>query len=229
MNAAPLWPAAASIIAAIIDWFGVALRRPGIEYAAKPATIIFLILWILLAVPSAAAWTLPGAAILAALTLSLIGDILLMLPSGRLLAGLAIFLLAHLSYILAINWGRPALVAGEALAAAGVLALLAVLLPPVRGGLRRSGHPALVTPVALYAAVLAAMLWSSVGTLLRPSWLAAGAGWIAVGGLAFFASDASLVIDRFVRPLPGRRVTTHVLYHTAQLALTAGVILSLSS
>lgn len=229
MNVVPLWPAAASIVAAIVDWFGVALRRPAIEYAAKPATIVFLILWILVAVPSAGTRTLPGAVILAALTLSLIGDILLMLPKGRFLTGLAIFLLVHLSYILAINRGRSALVAGEALAAAALLAMLAVLLPPVRAGLRRSGHPALVTPVALYAAVLAVMLWSSVGTLLRPSWLAAGAGWIAVGGLAFFASDVSLVWDRFVRPLPGRRVTTHVLYHTAQLALTAGVIRAMTA
>ena len=228
VNASPLWPAAASIASAVVDWIGVAFRRPWIEYAAKPAAIVFLILWILVSVPSPAAWTLPGALILAALTLSLLGDILLMLPSGRFLAGLSIFLLAHLSYILALNWGRSALVAGEALTAAAVLAVLALLLPPVRAGLRRSGHPGLVAPVVLYAAVLGAMLWSSFGTLLRPSWLAAGAGWIAAGGLAFFASDVSLIIDRFVRPLPGRRVTTHVLYHLAQVALTTGAILSLS-
>lgn len=228
MSAAPLWPAAASITSAIIDWIGVAFRRSWIEYAAKPAAIIFLILWILMALPAPAVWTLPGAVILAALALSLIGDILLMLPSGRFLAGLVIFLLAHVSYILAFNWARSAPVAGEALTAAAVLAILAVLMPPVRAGLRRAGHPGLVTPVALYAGVLGVMLWSSVGTLLRPSWLAAGAGWIAAGGLAFFASDVSLIFDRFVRPLPGRRVTTHILYHLAQVALTTGAILSLS-
>jgi uncharacterized membrane protein YhhN len=228
VNAAPLWPAAASITSAIVDWIGVAFRRPAIEYAAKPAAIVSLILWILLAVPSPGAWTPPGAWILAALTLSLIGDILLMLPSGRFLAGLAIFLLAHLGYILAFNWGRSTPNAGEALAAAAILAVLAMLLPPVRAGLRRSGHPGLVTPVVLYAAVLGTMLWSSFGTLLRPSWLAAGAGWIVAGGLAFFASDVSLVIDRFVRPLPGRRITTHILYHLAQVSLTTGAILSLS-
>lgn len=228
MNAAPLWPAAASIASAIIDWIGVALRRAWVEYAAKPAAIVFLILWILLAAPTPSAWTVPGALILAALALSLLGDILLMLPSGRFLAGLVIFLLAHLGYILALNWGRTGFAAGEALAAAAILAMLAVLLPPVRAGLQRSGHPSLVGPVAIYAAVLAGMLWSSIGALLRPSWLTAGAGWIAAGGLAFFASDTSLVIDRFVRPLPGGRVTTHMLYHLAQVCLTFGTILSLT-
>jgi len=77
--------------------------------------------------------------------------------------------------------------------------------------------------------VLGGMLWASVGALLRSSWLAAGAAWIAFGGVTFFASDVSLVWDRFVAPLPGRRVTTHVLYHIAQLALAGGVLAALWS
>jgi uncharacterized membrane protein YhhN len=222
------WPAVASAVSAIIDWIGVATRRARIEYGAKPAAILFLIVWILLAVPPATAWKLPCVLVLAALALSLVGDILLMLPSAQFIAGLVVFLLAHLAYILAFNWGRGFPGAAQGLVAAGVAIVLVLILSPVRAGLRRAGRAVLVVPVAAYAITLGAMLWSALGALLQPSWLAHGAWWIAFGGLAFFASDVSLVWDRFVGPIPGRRVTTHMLYHAAQLALTGGVLVSLA-
>jgi uncharacterized membrane protein YhhN len=220
---------ALALLAAIIDWIGVGARRPWLEYVGKPLTMVFLISWLMLGAGAGNPFGVPTVLVLAALLFSLAGDILLMLPSGSFSAGLVLFLLAHLSFIAAFGWDRGRLAPGEWLVAAGIATLLALLLPPVRAGLRRSGRPNLVIPVAIYAVVLGAMLWSSVGTLLHPSWLAAGAVWIAFGGLAFFASDVSLVWDRFVAPLPGRRVTTHVLYHVAQLALTYGVLAALWS
>lgn len=228
MTPSLVWPAVASALSAVLDWIGVGTRRARIEYAAKPAAIVFLIVWILLAVLPATAWTLPCVLVLAALALSLLGDILLMLPSAPFLAGLVVFLLAHLAYILAFNWGRGFPGAEEAVVAAGIAIVLVLILPPVRAGLRRAGRAAHIGPVAAYAFILGGMLWSALGTLLRPSWLAPGAPWIALGGLAFFASDVSLVWDRFVGTIPGRRVTTHMLYHAAQLALAGGVIASLS-
>jgi uncharacterized membrane protein YhhN len=223
-----VWPAVASAVSAILDWIGVATRRARIEYAAKPAAILFLIVWIVLALPPATTWSLPCALVFAGLALSLLGDILLMLPSAQFIAGLVVFLLAHLVYILAFNWGRVLPGAAEGLVAAGIAVVLVLIMPPVRAGLRRAGRAALVVPVAAYAVTLGGMLWSALGTLLHPSWLAHGAAWIAIGGLAFFASDVSLVWDRFVGPIPGRRVTTHALYHAAQLALTGGVVVSLA-
>jgi uncharacterized membrane protein YhhN len=223
-----VWPAFAAL-SAIVDWIGVATRRPHLEYVAKPLTILLLIAWLLFCLGVQTALGLPMVLVLAALLFSHAGDILLMLPAARFLPGLALFLLAHLSYVLAFTWERPRLAPAEWLLGAAIAFVLACLLPPVRAGLRRSGRPELVGPVAAYALVLGAMLWASVGTLLRPSWLAAGATWIALGGLAFFASDVSLVWDRFIAPLPGRRVTTHALYHVAQLALTGGVLSAVSS
>jgi uncharacterized membrane protein YhhN len=220
---------ALAVLAAIVDWIGVGARRPWLEYFGKPLTMVFLIAWLIFGAVAGVAVSIPTVWFLAALFFSLAGDILLMLPSGRFVLGLVLFLVAHLCYIVAFSWDRGRLAPGEWLVAAGIAILLALLLPPVRAGIRRSGHPNLVIPVAVYALVLGAMLWSSVGTLLHPSWLAAGAAWIAFGGLAFFASDVSLVWDRFVAPLPGRRVATHVLYHVAQFALTFGVLAALWS
>lgn len=223
-----VWPAFAAL-SAVADWIGVSTSRPRVEYVAKPLTILLLIAWLLIGVGMESALALPTLLVLLALLFSLAGDILLMLPAARFLPGLVLFLMAHLSYILAFTWEMPRPAPAEWLLGAAIAFVLACLLPPVRAGLRRSGRPELVGPVAAYALILGAMLWASVGTLLRPSWLAAGASWIALGGLAFFVSDASLVWDRFVAPLPGRRVTTHVLYHVAQLALTGGVVSVASS
>jgi uncharacterized membrane protein YhhN len=218
-----VWPGLTAL-SAVADWIGVATSRPRLEYVAKPLTISLLIAWLLSGIGVESVLALPTLLVLVALSFSLAGDILLMLPDARFLPGLVLFLLAHLSYIFAFGWDRSRLTPGEWLLGGAIAFLVALMLPSVRAGLRRSGHPGLVGPVAVYAIVLGAMLWGSVGTLLRSSWLSAGAAWIALGGLAFFASDVSLVWDRFVAPLPGRRVTTHVLYHLAQLALTGGVL-----
>jgi uncharacterized membrane protein YhhN len=217
-----------AVVAAVIDWIGVGTRRPWLEYVGKPLTVVFLIAWLAAGAGLRVTLAIPTALVLAALCFSLLGDILLMLPSGKFLVGLVLFLIAHVCYVAAFTWHRGRLSGGEWLAAACIAILLALLLPSVHSGLRRSERPGLVLPVAVYAVVLGSMLWSALVVPLHGSWLAPGAVWIALGGVAFFASDLSLVWDRFVAPLPGRRVTTHVLYHLAQLALTGGVLAALA-
>ncbi len=75
-----------------------------LEYLAKPAVMIVLLLWL---------WTttgLGGAALWFGLgiLLSLTGDILLMISLDRLfLAGLIAFLLAHLAYLIGFNIPIP--------------------------------------------------------------------------------------------------------------------------
>jgi uncharacterized membrane protein YhhN len=195
-----VWPAFAAL-SAVADWIGVSTSRPRVEYVAKPLTILLLIAWLVIGVGIESALAPPTLLVLVALLFSLAGDILLMLPAARFLPGLVLFWMAHLSYVLAFTWEMPRLAQAEWLLGAAIAFLLACLLPPVRAGLRRSGRPELVGPVAAYALILGAMLWASVGTLLRPSWLAVGAPWIALGGLAFF-TRCLLVWDRFVAPSP---------------------------
>jgi alkylglycerol monooxygenase len=90
------WLVVVALVAAAGDWVAVARRARRAEYVLKPLTLVVLI-------AAAAAMQEGNPAVtcgftLAALVLSLAGDVFLMLPGGLFLAGLASFLLAHLAY-----------------------------------------------------------------------------------------------------------------------------------
>src|SRR5215472_7483088 len=82
----------AAIAFALADWVAVARRWQLLEYLAKPAVLGCLLLYA--ALGAHASWYL-----IAALALSLLGDVYLMLPDRLFPAGLAAFLLAHLAYV----------------------------------------------------------------------------------------------------------------------------------
>jgi alkenylglycerophosphocholine/alkenylglycerophosphoethanolamine hydrolase len=78
------------------DWVAVATGNKRLEYACKPLVMVALIevaAVIQPAVPAQRAWWL------AALALGIVGDVFLMLPRDRFVAGLAAFLVGHLAYI----------------------------------------------------------------------------------------------------------------------------------
>ncbi len=77
------------------------------------------------------------------------------------------------------------------------------------GGARVSG------PVAVYMAVIAAMLVCAWFT---------GEPLVALGATVFVASDAILAVNRFVRPVPGARLSLIVTYQVGQALITAGVL-----
>lgn len=118
----------------------------------------------------------------AAIVLSWLGDVALMLPGeGWFLAGLCAFLAAHVFYVLLIGLHlavrRLPLVS---LAYAGWWIALVALLAPHVGWM--------VWPLALYGLVLGLM---AVGAT-RAS------GAVAVGAFLFLASDSVLAINRFM-------------------------------
>ncbi|MBV8385408.1 MAG: lysoplasmalogenase, partial [Acidimicrobiia bacterium] len=149
----------------------------------------------------------------AALVLSMLGDIFLMLPRDMFVAGLASFLLAHLAYVVgfrvhggsAVEW---------VLAAAGVLVVDAVLAGPVLGAVRRR-HADLLVPVVAYMVVISAMVSAAVAT---------GIAVAIVGALLFFASDTLIAWNRFVDARPWMPLAIIVTYHVGQ----AGLVLSLA-
>src|SRR5436853_39756 len=76
---------------ALLDWLAVSRSVRSLEYVAKPATLLALLVY--------AGCGHPSPWLVAALAFSLLGDVFLMLPAELFLAGLAAFLVAHLAYI----------------------------------------------------------------------------------------------------------------------------------
>lgn len=152
-----------------------------------------------------------GQLILLGLLLCLLGDILL-IPAGRpriFRAGVLAFLSGHvafgaafLSQSLNMTW----------LAVSGVLLLVALFA--VWRWLRPTLPPDMRTPVLAYLVVIGAM------SALACAFTGAGGPiTVAVGALAFTASDVSVARDRFVHADFFNRAWGLPLYYCAQLLL----------
>jgi uncharacterized membrane protein YhhN len=181
-----------------------------LEYVCKPATLVALVTAAALLHPTDAgvrAW------FVAALVLSLVGDVLLMLPREQFVGGLAAFLLAHLCYI-------GGFVAGGLRAPAVGLALLGtavVVAPLARRVLRGVGanEPALRAPVVAYLVVIATMLAVAV---------ASGNAFAAVAAALFVTSDSMIAWSRFVAPFDAASVAIMVTYHLAQAGFVVALL-----
>lgn len=166
------------------------------------------------AVAAGALGTAYGRAVLAALVLSWIGDVLLLSKrSGPFLGGLASFLLGHVAFGVAfVLHGTDRL---WALAALAILIVPAVL---VDRWLRPHVPADLKIPVRAYIVVITGMLALAAGT--------SGAGAtprILAGALAFYLSDLSVARDRFIREAFVNRLWGLPLYYGAQLLLALTV------
>lgn len=212
---------------ALIDWIAVARSNRKLEYVVKPAVMVILILGLVLygqILPSALGWLF-----LAGLLFSLLGDVLLMLPSNRFIPGLLAFLAAHVLYVVAFNLEGLLLTLPAAALALLVAAIALPILLRIRRALRTARRDRLWPPIAIYGIVLGATLWSTLCTALRPTWPTTAAALVAVGGALFFTSDALNAWERFVNRFPLSRVLVMISYHLAQYLLAGGVVLAIAS
>lgn len=217
------WALVTALILALIDWVTVARRQKRLEYVFKPATLVVVLIgaWLLTREPHDA-WQ--ARFFLLGLAFSLAGDVFLMLPGERFfLPGLAVFLLAHLCYIVGLN---PTLPPCPALVFLVVVAVVGVTLDrPIVASLRRQGQTSLLVPVAIYSLVLSLMLFSAWATLFRPEWTPPRQALVITGASLFFASDAMLAWNRFVAPSFWLRMLVIVTYHLGQMALVTSIAL----
>ena len=196
-------------VAAVSDWVGVGERWKSLEYLAKPLAMVALVgvaLSLHAEVPGRRPW------IVAALLLSLLGDVFLMLPRDAFVPGLASFLLAHVAYIVAFRIDGGSVVA---LAVSAVVVAVAAVAAgrKVIAGVRAS-DPAVTVPVVVYIAVIAAMVACALAT---------GNILFGVGAILFMTSDSLIAWNRFVRPLSWAPLAIIVTYHLAQALLVTGM------
>ena len=194
---------------ALVDWIAVAKGRRWLEYVCKPAVIVALIA-VALALETDS--DVRRALFIAALVMSLTGDVLLMVPRGFFVPALAAFLAAHLTYAIGFI--------DEGVSASGAaVSVVAILVPTMVLGARimssvRAGASRLTRPVAAYMLVINVMVVTALAT---------GNVLAGTGALLFYASDALLAYDRFVTPVVWSRPTVMVTYHLAQGALVASL------
>ncbi len=192
----------------IAIWRGVRWLR----YVFKPGTMFLIIALAATGLPEAGTF---GYLVLAGLVFSVAGDIFLVLPQNRFLAGLVSFFLAHLMYIAAFSTRRT----GWGLLDAAVLSGLAVvgllLFRRMRPGLIREGGGPLQAAAGLYLAAISAMVLAAVGTRLPG---------LVLGALLFYVSDAILAWNRFARPLPGANLGVMSTYFAGQYLIAVSVL-----
>jgi uncharacterized membrane protein YhhN len=186
------------------EWRG---SRRGVWLAKPAASAAF----VATAVATGATGSAYGLLILAALVLCLAGDVLL-IPAGRVgafRAGVFAFMLGHVAFAAAFMT-RPLDVAWFATAALG----LGIVLWSVWRWLRPSVPGDLRGPVIAYLLVIGTM------SALAVAWAGAGGpATVALGALAFTASDVSVARDRFVRARFLNRAWGLPLYYCAQVLL----------
>ena len=197
-------------VVAVCAWVVVANNSRAAEYVLKPLVMVLLIAVAVTLDPSS---DFARVMLVLGLVLSMVGDIALMLPTDKFLAGLGAFFVAHVFYVaglvaLGISFGG--LLFGIVLMA--VLALV-VGRRIVQGA--AGFDKALIGPVSGYIAVISLMVASAIGT----------GRFFAIGGaLLFAASDSLLGWTRFVSELPKSRIIVIVTYHFGQIGLVLALI-----
>jgi uncharacterized membrane protein YhhN len=140
-----------------------------------------------------------------------VGDVALLgSGTGAFLIGLGAFLLAHVAYVVAFTsvavWSPHV-----ALVAVATVAVTALMLRAIWGG-----TAGLRAPTVAYGVVISAMVITAAATVGGPL---AGASLLVGGAVLFYASDASLALNRFRRPIPHAAFLTLGLYWLGQIGI----------
>lgn len=192
-----------------------------LEYVAKPAVIVVLMIWVTLATGLQGHMIWFGIGLLFAL----LGDILLMVPGERLfIPGLVAFFVTHVCYILGFQEQLLHLNGWSFVLLFFILLNGIRLLRRIAGAMRARGQDSLVNPVILYGLVISLMLYAAMSTIFDPAWTTGASFFVSVGALLFWISDLMMAWNKFVSPAENRRVPSIVAYQLGQILLITGLI-----
>jgi uncharacterized membrane protein YhhN len=202
---------ALTLVVAFGNWVAVERGNRPLEYVCKPLTMVVLMAATLaldVGDETVRTW------FLVALALCLVGDVLLMVPQDLFVFGLGAFLLGHVAYVVGMvvdGVSAPRLGVGVVLVGLAMVVLGLRIVRAVRAG----DEPALVGPVVAYMGVISAMVATAVGT-----------GHVAAvaGAASFYASDALIAWNRFIRETPHHRLVIMVTYHLGQIGLVLSLV-----
>lgn len=220
MNINIAWLAIAAILAGF-DWLAVFAGKNRWRWLTKTGTMLCLL----------AAYTLSGGWQIsgwfgAGLILSLAGDTFLLLPPRFFLAGLAAFLLAQLTYIVAFNDPAGPVLPYNFLSAAILLTIAYSAFRRFSAALPAEKHSTtLRRAISFYILAISTMVYSAITTLWNPAWQFPANGLAVFGALFFYFSDWTLANQRFVRSTRSGRVMIMVTYHLAQFLLVVAFLL----
>ena len=200
------------ILSGMLHITGLYVKSASLKYIFKPLTTVLLIyLAISQGGQSCSQYKI---LILGGLGFSLAGDIFLMLPRQRFIAGLISFLVAHLFFISAfIGYTGPFWNGYYLIPVLAYFVLFLVVL------LRHTGKMRL--PVLIYALVLLIFLWQAAGQYGFNPTTATAFGFL--GALLFVLSDTLLAYNKFVKTLKWAPGVLMVLYWAALYFLALSI------
>lgn len=154
--------------------------------------------------------------IIAGLVFSIMGDVFLMLPTDRFVAGLVVFLIAHLFYIGAFVPEIDAFRGWPLIPFALFGIVIYLYLAASLGKLK--------LPVLFYIGVIMVMAWVAWERWIQTG--QSGALLAAFGAVLFVVSDTILAINRFRAPFKSARFLNLATYFAAQclIALSVGIL-----
>lgn len=189
-------------VSAFLCIWGKYSHNNTVVYVFKPLATT-LVLFIVLV--SGTLSSLYSQLIAIALVFSLAGDVFLMLPKDRFIAGLASFLVAHVFLIVAfslqpfgINWW---------------LLLTIVILATTMFLVLSPNLNNLKLPVGAYILVIAVMVWLGCENWLKNSTFSTQI--VALGSILFLISDGLLALNRFKKPFKSADIFILSTYFTA--------------
>jgi alkenylglycerophosphocholine/alkenylglycerophosphoethanolamine hydrolase len=201
----PILPTLAVLVAGLLAILGAERGIRWLELVFKPLATIAL--FAILGRPE----TTFARLVAGGIALSVVGDVaLLWKGNGAFIVGLAAFLLAHVAYVVAF--------VGDAFFSPHVIVIGVVIAFVTTTVLRAiwKGAAGLHAPTVAYGVVISAMVVSASATL---GGRLPGAVFAAVGAVLFYASDTSLALNRFRRPIPHAAWLTLGIYWIGQIGI----------